>query len=56
MNARDQSHPDFTLADQIQKTEDLNAYYEGLAFDLDEKRRIRACHPNLRTELRKFAV
>jgi histidinol-phosphate/aromatic aminotransferase/cobyric acid decarboxylase-like protein len=36
MDARDQSRPGLTLAEQIQKTEDLNAHYEGLAFDLDD--------------------
>jgi histidinol-phosphate/aromatic aminotransferase/cobyric acid decarboxylase-like protein len=36
MDAGDQSGSGLALAEQIQKTEDLNAYYEGLAFDLDD--------------------
>jgi len=34
----------------------MNFHQRRLTFDLDKKRRIRARHPNLRTELRKFAV
>jgi histidinol-phosphate/aromatic aminotransferase/cobyric acid decarboxylase-like protein len=36
VNTRDESCSGFSLADQLQKTEDLNAHYESLAFDLDD--------------------